>query len=206
MYRDLKPENVLVDFHGHLKLTDFGLCKQLNSMDDLSKSLCGSPEYICPEMLNSGTHTRMVDFYQLGALLYELLTGLPPNYNDDKKEMFNRISKQQAHLPSYLSQSAKELLEGLLKKDPTQRMGYTDGFKELKQAAFFSKINWDTLPLKQLSGPLKPHLSGKYFDKEFVVDLTRDEVKELNLEWTKRSNVPSGNILLKTQSLKSMRA
>ena len=85
-------------------------------------------------------------------------------------------------------------------------MGYTDGFKELKQAAFFSKINWDTLPLKQLSGPLKPHLSGKYFDKEFVVDLTRDEVKELNLEWTKRSNVPSGNTLLKTQSLKSMRA
>lgn len=62
-YRDLKPENIIVDFNGHVKLTDFGLCKQRLHKDDISKSLCGSPEYICPEMLNTGVHTRMVDFY-----------------------------------------------------------------------------------------------------------------------------------------------
>lgn len=102
-YRDLKPENVLVDFRGHIKLTDFGLCKQRRGKSDLSKSLCGSPEYICPEMLNSGTHTRMVDFYQIGALLYELLAGLPPCYANDKKEMFDRIAKQNAKMPSHWS-------------------------------------------------------------------------------------------------------
>ena len=85
IYRDLKPENILVDFKGHIKLTDFGLCKPNFRMRDRSNSLCGSPEYICPEMLNSGTHSRMLDFYQVGALLYELLTGLPPNYSSDKK-------------------------------------------------------------------------------------------------------------------------
>ena len=77
-----------MDFRGHIKLTDFGLCKQMNK-DDLSRSLCGSPEYICPEMINTGTHSRMLDFYQLGALLFELLTGLPPNYSSDKKLMFD---------------------------------------------------------------------------------------------------------------------
>ena len=102
-YRDLKPENVLVDFRGHIKLTDFGLCKKRESLNDLNKSLCGSPEYICPEMLNTGEHTRMVDFYQIGALLYELLTGLPPSYSHDKKLMFEKIAKEDVRMPMHLS-------------------------------------------------------------------------------------------------------
>ena len=103
IYRDLKPENILVDFNGHIKLTDFGLCKRNFKKRDRSNSLCGSPEYICPEMLNSGTHSRMLDFYQVGALLFELLTGLPPNYSSDKKILFANIAYKTPEFPKHLS-------------------------------------------------------------------------------------------------------
>ena len=182
VYRDLKPENVLVDFNGHIKLTDFGLCKKNFRRQDLSTSLCGSPEYTCPEMLNSGTHSRTLDYYQIGALLYELLTGLPPNYSSNKKQMFANIARKEAPYPPYLSANAKSLLKGLLHKDPTGRLGFAHEFEEIKGHPFFASIDWGKLPLKQKSGPLKPHLSGLYFDKEFVERLTADQLKELHEE------------------------
>jgi serine/threonine protein kinase len=83
----LKPENVLVDLDGHIKLTDFGLCRLDFTDQDLSTSLCGSPEYMCPEMLEAGTHSISLDYYQVGAFLFELVTGLPPCFSKDKKEM-----------------------------------------------------------------------------------------------------------------------
>lgn len=182
VYRDLKPENVLVDFNGHIKLTDFGLCKKNFRRDDLSNSLCGSPEYICPEMLNSGTHSRTLDFYQIGALLYELLTGLPPNYSSNKKQMFANIARKEAPYPGYLSVNAKSLLKGLLHKDPTKRLGYENDFEDIKAHPFFQTINWNKLMLKEKSGPLKPHLSGFYFDREFIETLTEEQIKELQEE------------------------
>ena len=110
IYRDLKPENILVDFNGHVKLTDFGLCRKNFKRRDRSNSLCGSPEYICPEMLNSGEHSRMLDFYQVGALLYELLTGLPPNYSEDRTKLFTNIAKENPNYPTFLSKDAVNLL------------------------------------------------------------------------------------------------
>ena len=92
LYRDLKPENVLVDIDGNIKLTDFGLCRTNFGKRDRSNSLCGSPEYMSPEMLRVGVHGCMVDFYQLGALFYELLTGLPPCFSKDKTKMYEQIA------------------------------------------------------------------------------------------------------------------
>lgn len=86
IYRDLKPENILLDLDGHIKLTDFGLSRYNFTFKDRSNSFCGSPEYISPEMLKQGrTHGRMVDFYSLGALFYELLVGYPPFYSRNKQ-------------------------------------------------------------------------------------------------------------------------
>ena len=153
-------------------------------------------------MLNAGIHTRMVDFYQVGALLYELLTGLPPNYSEEKKVMFDRIANQEPRIPSHLSTQVKELLEGLLQKDPVKRTGFTSGFDELKQAPFFDKLDWSALPSKEQAGPLKPHLSGKYFDKEFVVDLTQEEIKDLNLEWTGGTTEPTKTLRQKSSQAK----
>jgi len=81
LYRDLKPENILIDEDGHIKLTDFGLSKMDFSSNDVTYSFCGSPEYMSPEMLNNNGHSRQVDIYCLGVLLYELLIGIPPHYN-----------------------------------------------------------------------------------------------------------------------------
>ena len=84
LYRDLKPENILVDAEGHLRLTDFGLCRHNFRIRDRAKSFVGSPEYMSPEILQGKAYNYSVDFYTLGVLLFEMLVGLPPHYNEDK--------------------------------------------------------------------------------------------------------------------------
>lgn len=95
IFRDLKPENILMDINGHIIITDFGLSKKMPSDSALTNTFCGSPEYMCPEMLVAERkqvgHGRMVDVYSLGALLYEFLTGLPPFYSENRKTLFSRI-------------------------------------------------------------------------------------------------------------------
>ena len=103
IYRDLKPENILIDIDGHIKLTDFGLSKDHMSKTTLTKSFCGSPEYMSPEMLIGAGHSQAVDFYSLGALLYEMLTGLPPFYDQNREIMYKWIQKEKVKYPSYLS-------------------------------------------------------------------------------------------------------
>jgi len=83
MYRDLKPENILIDIDGHVKISDFGLSKQIRRRDEVSSTFCGSPEYLPPEMILGYDHSRTVDFYTLGCLLYEMLVGFPPFHSRD---------------------------------------------------------------------------------------------------------------------------
>jgi serine/threonine protein kinase len=113
LYRDLKPENVVLDENGHLKLTDFGLSKINFKTRDKAYSFCGSPEYMAPEILVSEQsknkeqetpyHNKSLDFYHLGALLYELLCGLPPFFSEDRTQMYTNIMFSPIKLPSFLS-------------------------------------------------------------------------------------------------------
>ena len=114
MYRDLKPENILIDIDGHVRITDFGLSKDNFGRKERAVSFCGSPEYMSPDMLVMESHSRMVDFYSLGALLYEMLTGLPPFYSNNRDEMYHNIVHQDLTFPNYLSSEAVKLLKGLL--------------------------------------------------------------------------------------------
>lgn len=91
VFRDLKPENLLIDSDGFIALTDFGLSATGFQRDTRSFEFCGSPEYLCPEMIDESGHGFMCDIYSMGALLYEFLTGLPPFYSKDKTHLFERI-------------------------------------------------------------------------------------------------------------------
>ena len=103
IYRDLKPENVLFDSNGHLKITDFGLSKIGIEPGKLTKSFCGTPEYIAPEIIQGTGHSMKADWWSLGALMYQMLTGRPPHYSKNKMQMLKDIVEKEVEMRPYLS-------------------------------------------------------------------------------------------------------
>uniref|UniRef100_A0A673MSN2 Serine/threonine-protein kinase Sgk1-like n=1 Tax=Sinocyclocheilus rhinocerous TaxID=307959 RepID=A0A673MSN2_9TELE len=172
VYRDLKPENILLDSQGHIILTDFGLCKENIEPNGTTSTFCGTPEYLAPEVLHKQPYDRTVDWWCLGAVLYEMLYGLPPFYSRNTAEMYDNILNKPLQLKPNISNAAKHLLEGLLQKDQTKRLGFTDDFTEIKNHMFFSPINWDDLNAKKLTPPFNPNVTGpndlRHFDPEFT--------------------------------------
>jgi len=184
IYRDLKPENLLLDAQGHAKITDFGLSKEGIEDNISAKTVCGTPEYLAPEILNKSGHGKAVDWYSFGALIYEMLTGLPPFYTRDREKLFQRIKRGELSYPSYITPEAKSMLSALIYRDPNKRMGGgPEGGEEVKRASFFSGIDWEQVYEKKLTPPFTPSLNSggdvKYFDKEFVnMPVVNSEVRE----------------------------
>ncbi|XP_030172249.1 serine/threonine-protein kinase Sgk1 isoform X1 [Lynx canadensis] len=172
VYRDLKPENILLDSQGHIVLTDFGLCKENIEHNGTTSTFCGTPEYLAPEVLHKQPYDRTVDWWCLGAVLYEMLYGLPPFYSRNTAEMYDNILNKPLQLKPNITNSARHLLEGLLQKDRTKRLGAQDDFMEIKNHVFFSLINWDDLINKKITPPFNPNVSGpsdlRHFDPEFT--------------------------------------
>lgn len=168
VYRDLKPENVLLDIDGHIRITDFGLSKEFSGHRERTYSFCGSPEYMSPEVITKRGHGREVDFYSLGAFLYEMLTGLPPFYHTNRQENFSRILNGELQIPSYLSRSAGYLLRSLLQKDSTLRMGTLRGTEEVKTHSWLSQVNWDKVYSKEMDPPFRPNTTSSNFDDEYT--------------------------------------
>uniref|UniRef100_A0A671WFW6 Serum/glucocorticoid regulated kinase 1 n=1 Tax=Sparus aurata TaxID=8175 RepID=A0A671WFW6_SPAAU len=172
VYRDLKPENILLDSQGHIILTDFGLCKENIEPNGTTSTFCGTPEYLAPEVLHKQPYDRTVDWWCLGAVLYEMLYGLPPFYSRNTAEMYDNILNKPLQLKPNISNAARHLLEGLLQKDRTKRLGCTEDFIEIKNHIFFSPINWDDLNAKKITPPFNPNVTGpndlRHFDPEFT--------------------------------------
>ena len=169
VYRDLKPENILIDSQGYAKITDFGLSKE-NIMDNASaRTFCGTPEYLAPEVLARQGHGKAVDWWSLGALIFEMLTGLPPFYNaKDRERMFQDIMQSEVRFPAYISPNARSLLEQLFVKDPAARLGGSArDADEIKEHPWFSGINWSRMMNREEVPPFIPSLDS-IFDTKYV--------------------------------------
>ncbi|XP_051871819.1 RAC-alpha serine/threonine-protein kinase isoform X1 [Pristis pectinata] len=173
VYRDLKLENLMLDSDGHIKITDFGLCKEGIKDGATMRTFCGTPEYLAPEVLEDNDYGRAVDWWGLGVVMYEMMCGRLPFYNQDHEKLFELILMEEIRFPRTLSPEAKSLLSGLLKKDPEQRLGggYDDA-KEIMQDKFFAGIEWEDVYQKKLCPPFKPQVTSemdtRYFDEEFT--------------------------------------
>jgi serine/threonine protein kinase len=174
-YRDLKPENLLLDNEGHIRLCDFGLAKSgLEAPDEGAFSMCGTPEYLAPEMLKRNGHGTAVDYWGLGMVLYEMLTGLPPWYTTDTAKLFERVKNSPLMFPRSVSPEAKEIITGLLNKNPSERFGSSaESLEFMKNHQLFEDIDWDALARKETPSPYIPHCSddvavGNNFEAQFT--------------------------------------
>uniref|UniRef100_A0A914XNT5 Uncharacterized protein n=1 Tax=Plectus sambesii TaxID=2011161 RepID=A0A914XNT5_9BILA len=172
IYRDLKPENLLLDSLGHVVLTDFGLCKEGIKAKDLTATFCGTPEYLAPEVILKKPYDRTVDWWCLGSVLYEMLFGLPPFYSKDHKEMYEKIVHQPLRVSQMVSPGTRDILNLMLQKDRSKRMGAKRDFAEVKEHPFFLAIEWDKLLRREVKSPFVPRVKDtmdtSYIDREFT--------------------------------------
>ncbi|KAG0269884.1 serine/threonine protein kinase psk1 [Actinomortierella ambigua] len=176
IYRDLKPENIMLDAEGNAVLTDFGLSKvPLESSDGRTNTVCGTIEYMAPEVVCGKVHyDRTVDWWSLGVVIHDMLTGSPPFVASNRKKTMDAILNKKLNLPYYLSQDAKDLLGKLLRRAPSARLGTgPNGVDNIKNHRFFRKIDWKKLAARQLEPPIVPFLSEpesvENFDSKFTM-------------------------------------
>lgn len=174
VYRDLKPENILLDAHGHVALCDFGLSKGDLAKNSTTNTFCGTTEYLAPEvLLDDKGYTKLVDFWSLGVLVFEMCCGWSPFYAEDTQQMYKNIAFGKVRFPKdALSAEGRNFVKGLLNRNPKHRLGGTSDAEELKEHPFFADINWVALKNKRIAPPFQPLLKSALdtsnFDPEFT--------------------------------------
>jgi len=158
VYRDLKPENILINADGYVKLTDFGFAKVI---EHRTYTLCGTPEYIAPEVLLNKGHGKPVDWWTLGILIYEMIVGYPPFVDEDPMGIYQKILSGKIVFPKLFDKNAKGLVKKLLTADLGKRYGnLKNGVDDIKQHKWFKDIDWNQLLAKEIAAPFKPTVKG----------------------------------------------
>jgi len=168
IYRDLKPENLLLDTSGHIKITDFGLSKEGLSDNQRTKTFCGTPEYLAPEVLDGKAYTKAVDWWSVGTLIFEMLTGLPPFYCEDVQKMYSMKMTADLTIPDYVDDGAQDIIRKFLDRNPDSRLR---DIEEIKRHQWFEGIDWEKLLRKELEPPYIPHVdkeSTQLIDETFT--------------------------------------
>eukprot|EP00356_Strombidium_inclinatum_P014228 CAMPEP_0170479140 /NCGR_PEP_ID=MMETSP0208-20121228/475_1 /TAXON_ID=197538 /ORGANISM="Strombidium inclinatum, Strain S3" /LENGTH=394 /DNA_ID=CAMNT_0010751485 /DNA_START=72 /DNA_END=1253 /DNA_ORIENTATION=- len=195
VYRDLKPENVLLNSNGYIKMADFGFLKQLSDKDERTFTFCGTPEYIAPEIFLNKGYSQPVDWYALGIFMYELLVGRPPFMASNPMEIFKKVMEQKLLFPKDIDKDAKSLIKKLCDHDLSKRYGnLKNGVDDIKNHRFFKKegeeIDWEALSGMRSLAAYIPRASSKANDKESpqeakVLQEANDNVKFPPIKETK---------------------
>jgi serine/threonine protein kinase len=181
LYRDLKPENLLLDMHGHVCLVDFGLCKVGWQPNTQTHTFCGSAEYLSPELLRGKGYGKEVDWWALGVLIYEMLSGLPPFWDEDEEYMQKKIVSAPLKMHKYFSNEVKDIIRALLNRDPEQRLGTgPNGTQQIKNHPWFADIDWAALDRREIVPQFVPHLKNEQ-DLPYVEPEVLSEIPALSL-------------------------
>ncbi|KAJ3841543.1 kinase-like protein [Lentinula raphanica] len=183
VYRDLKPENILLDATGHVALCDFGLSKANLPADELTKTFCGTTEYLAPEiLLDEHGYSKIVDFWSLGVLLFEMCCGWSPFYAEDTQQMYRNICFGKIRFPKgVINEDGKQFVKGLLNRNPKNRLGANRDAQDLKEHPFFKTIDFNLLAQKKVTPPFKPIVESDESTSNFDPEFTEKSIADVGL-------------------------
>ncbi|KAK4049323.1 Serine/threonine kinase [Microbotryomycetes sp. JL201] len=176
VYRDLKLDNILLTLDGHIKVADYGLCKEEMWYGKTTSTFCGTPEFMAPEIILEQRYGRAVDWWAFGVLIYEMLLGQSPFRGDDEDEIFDAILEDEPLYPIHMPKDSVSILQKLLTRDPARRLGAGEAdAAEIKAHLFFKDTNWDDIFHKRVPAPFFPAISSATDTSNFDTEFTSEQ-------------------------------